>query len=134
LAVVGHQVWLGEATERTLRAKEPQDAAEPLLLVKEEQVEEVREHQADALALLATFEVGRVELLEKNEKPASKSALRLISAKRTWSMTCSLTLPPGTCSMLMISLSADDAWTISPTRSMISVLEAFPDRMMASSL
>ena len=34
--------------------------------------------------------------------PSSRSARRLTSAKRTCSITCWLSLPPGSCSMLMI--------------------------------
>ena len=61
------------------------------------------------------------------------SARRFTSANRTCSMTCWLSEPPGSCSMLMILNFPELAAASSPARSMIALLETLPDRMSASS-
>ena len=85
----------------------------PSLRIEEEQVQEVAEHQA---ARLLVVEVRRRRTAawstaprtargwRTGSAPSSVSARRFTSANRTCSITCWLSLPPGTCSMLMTLL------------------------------
>ena len=68
LAVVGDQVRFGEALEPAGRLQRLEHAADAVLAIEEEQVQEVAEHQP-CLGLLVV-EVGRGELLRR--RPAEK--------------------------------------------------------------
>ena len=53
------------------------------------------------------FQIPRPEV--NRDTPSSLSARRLTSANRTCNSTCWLSLPPGTCSMLITARSVADA-------------------------
>ena len=74
---------------------------------------------------------GRVP---KKFTPSSVSARRLTSANRTCSITCWLSWPLGSCSMLMTFIFEELACAISAARSAIWLVETPPDSTMASSV
>ena len=108
LAVVGDQVRLGERLEQALLLERLDDRAEAFLAVEEEEVQEIAEDEPPSFSssksgaenccvVIRPVASGRVE---KRLTPSSLMALRLTSATRTCSITCWLSEPPGSCSML----------------------------------